>query len=117
MGISCLLFFLLANEKLQVKVIVTPNVGFATLYVSAQGFIKDPKKEVHCPSYEFDWGDGCKSKAEEYCDPYEMPENQRVSYATDRKVHKYRSPGMYDLKFKVKDVFGSYEASGTVLVY
>jgi hypothetical protein len=85
-----------------VRLIVTPTRGFVPLVVRASALVRDPRQELHCPTFGWDWGDGSTSDGElAECDPYEQESPAR--YAPLPRTHTYWSRGSFQLKLAVRD--------------
>lgn len=85
------------------RLMVSPLIGMAPLTISAQGLVRDPRQELLCPDFTWDWGDGCRSEHQADCDPYILIEDRPKRYSTLRVEHKYRLPGNYIIRFTVAD--------------
>lgn len=104
------------KPQITLGLLVAPQIGFSPLTVTVSGLVKDPGRELHCPGFAWDWGEGTRSTELADCDPYAMPEKEPESYAPIPRVHRYSKPGDYTLTFVVADGFTRRETSRTVRV-
>ncbi len=88
-------------DSLSIRFMVSPLVGFAPLRIRATSLVRDPKQELSCPKYGWDWGDGSTSSEAASCDPYELEDQRPTRYSPVPREHLYYAPGDYLLTFSV----------------
>ena len=81
----------------------TPNVAFAPARMVVTAEFTDGAddfQEYYCAKVSWEWGDGTESSAQDDCDPYEAGKSQiRRRYSNE---HKFIDPGVYDVRFRLK---------------
>ncbi len=89
------------RPKLSVR--ASPMMVFtpATLTLTAE--LKggdDDFEEYYCGDVEWDWDDGTRSESSDDCEPYEAGKSEiRRRFSVQ---HRYNLPGVYDVKFRLK---------------
>jgi hypothetical protein len=84
-----------APPKLQVR--VYPRAGFTPAYVRVSALALDPGKQLHCPDWRYEFGDGSASSGSQWCDPYLVADEQPDRYAFPQRTHIYRLAGEYEV--------------------
>jgi hypothetical protein len=86
----------------RVVVSAYPRVSHVPAAIKPIGRVHDLGQQLHCPSFEWDFGDGSRSGWEPYCDPYERPEDRRTLWTLQpQRYHVYRVPGEYEIALRV----------------
>jgi hypothetical protein len=99
-----LVVLLLAGEQ-GPRVVVTSayKVGTAPAYFRPVARVMDPGRALRCPSFTWDFGDGCVSSSEPWCDPYGALEDRPALWVFQPpKFHVYKRPGEYVIAFRVQ---------------
>jgi hypothetical protein len=111
------LLLVLAGPEKGPRVVVTSahRVGHAPASFRPIARVHDPNRELQCPSFEWSWGDGCVSRNEPDCDPYEDTDSRRTLWVLQPlRYHVYRVPGEYVIAMTV--VAGDRTLRDTVTV-
>src|SRR5262249_7599128 len=87
---------------LTARVTVSNVVGLAPLKVIVTTIVLDPKRELACPEYTWDYDDGSISRRLPDCDPDELEGERPERYAPAPREYTYRFPGTYMLLFTVR---------------
>lgn len=99
-----------------VEVVLRYRVSLAPGHFRPLAIIRDPRRELHCPSWRWIWGDEGESGVEPDCDPYEDLEARERWSVQAPRYHVFRRPGEYDITFELRSQGRTYRSTVRVIV-
>jgi len=93
------------------------KVGMAPASFKPVARVLDPAQRITCPTFEWNWGDGCVSKTEPDCELQEDPSTRPLLRVfTPARFHVYYTPGPYDISFIVHTQEREYRGTISIVV-
>lgn len=89
--------------KASIELRVYPRTFMAPGEAKVTIIVHDEDQQLVCPAFVIDFGDGCRTVREEWCDGLQLQRDRPTTYAPVIPLHKYRKKGEYEVTVRVVD--------------